>query len=95
MLLTDKRLLGGQRLNESRLMQEPHIPPSDIPHTNSEVQDTSEFFKDSKIETSVDIAEPPSEVASPPSLKPQQNQVPEVSEVPAEVPVQAGTSSRG
>jgi hypothetical protein len=28
MLLTDERLLGGQRLNESRLMQEPHIPPS-------------------------------------------------------------------
>jgi hypothetical protein len=67
MLLTDERLLGGQRLNESRLMQEPHIPPSDISHTNSEVQNTSEFFEDSKIETSDDMAEPPSEVASPPS----------------------------
>jgi hypothetical protein len=95
MLLTDERLLGGQRLNESRLMQEPHIPPNNIPHTNSEVQDTSKFFEDSKIETSVDIAEPPSEVASPPSQEPQQNQVPEVLGVPAEVPVQAGTSSRG
>jgi hypothetical protein len=95
MLLTDERLLGGQRLNESRLMQEPHIPLSDISHTNSEVQDTSKFFKDSKIETSVDIAEPPSEVASPPFQEPQQNQVPEVLEVPAQVPVQAETSSRG
>ncbi len=72
-LLTDERLLGGQRLNESRLMQEPHILPSDISHTSSEVQDTSKFFKDSEIEMSVDIAEPPSEVASPPSQEPQQN----------------------
>jgi hypothetical protein len=94
MLLTDERLLGGQSLNESRLMQEPHIPPSDIPHMNFEVQDNSKLFEDSKIEMAVDIAEPPSEVASPPSREPQQNQIPEVLEVPAEVPVQAGTSSR-
>ena len=73
MLLTDERLLGGQRLNKSRLIQESHIPLSDISCTNSEVQDTSKFFKDNKIKTSVDIAEPPSEVASPPSEEPQQN----------------------
>ena len=95
MLMTDERLLGGQRLNESRLTQEPYIPPSDISQTNSEVQDTSEFFEDSEIERSVDIAEPPYEIASPPSQEPHQNQAPEVSEVPAEVPAQAGTSSRG
>jgi hypothetical protein len=67
MLLTDERLLGGQRLNESRITQESHIPPSDISHTNAEVQDTSKLFKDSKIEMYVDTMEPPSEVASPPS----------------------------
>ncbi len=67
MLLTDERLLGGQRLNKFRLIQEPYIPPSDISQMNSEVQETSKFFEDSKIERSVDIAEPPFEIASPPS----------------------------
>ena len=65
MLLTNEMLLGGQRLNKSRLMQESHIPLSDISHMNSEVQDTSKFFEDSKTETSVDTVKPPSEVASP------------------------------
>jgi hypothetical protein len=63
MLLTDERLLGGQQLNKSRLTQEPYIPLSDISQTNSEVQDTSKFFEDSKIERSVEIAEPPSKIA--------------------------------
>jgi hypothetical protein len=71
MLLIDESLLGGQRLYKSRLIQESHIPRSDISRANTEVQDTSEFVKDSKIETSIDITEPPSEVTSPPSQKPQ------------------------
>jgi hypothetical protein len=88
------RLLGGQTLNKSGLIQESHIPLSDVSHTNSEAQDTYEFFEDSKIETPA-AAEPPSEIANRPSQEPQQNQVPEVLEVPAEFPVQVGTSSHG
>jgi hypothetical protein len=75
MPLTDERLLKGQTLNKSKLIQESHIPPSDISHTSSEVQDTSKFFEDSKIETPADTAEPPSEVASPPSREAQPNEI--------------------